>query len=218
MISEQQHLDNDLCGCLLAVRILQCLISAVRLQALVHCCLYLFLLELLLVFQISYFFPIICLKVYMCLFSWTKQITWNDAHCFHMPLLGKSVQPTMMVVALSKSGWIAMLALKAKLSMNGMWKWFRVISFAGILLCVGWILNNCQFNTPSSQVTHYCHLLGSFHMASWNHSLGVLWYHLWTQPVLFPYYCWTFIPRWTQFCMQVLFLNKFRMTDEYLTI
>ena len=31
----------------------------------------------------------------------------------------------------------------------------------------------------SSQVKHYCRLLGSFHMASWNHSVGVLWFHLW---------------------------------------
>jgi len=57
MSSEQQYLDNDLCGFLPAVRILQCLISAVRLQGLVHCSLYLFLLKLLFVFQISYFFP-----------------------------------------------------------------------------------------------------------------------------------------------------------------
>lgn len=55
-------------------------------------------------------------------FSRPKQIAWNDPHCFHMPLLGKSVQPTMMVVALSKSGWTAMLTLKAKLSTNDTWK------------------------------------------------------------------------------------------------
>jgi hypothetical protein len=36
MSNEQQHLDNDLCGCLLAVRMFHCLISAVRLQGLVH--------------------------------------------------------------------------------------------------------------------------------------------------------------------------------------
>jgi hypothetical protein len=55
-------------------------------------------------------------------FSWTKQIAWNDLHCFHLPLLGKSVQPTLMVVALSKSGWTAMLTLQTKLSTNDVWK------------------------------------------------------------------------------------------------
>jgi hypothetical protein len=103
---------------------------------------------------------------------------------------------------------------------KGTRKRFGLTSSVAILSSLRWIPNIWWLHIFPSCVTHRCHPLGSFRMASQNHSLRVLWCHARTAACLqFPCHCWSSAPSWTLCCVQVLSVHKLHITDDgYLTV